>query len=54
MVASEQVVEGFAPTAAQLRDTPAAAPTPISTSRIPSSRASGLAIQIPGRAEIAL
>ncbi len=36
---SEQVAEGFAPTAAQLRDTPAATPTPISTSRIRSSRA---------------
>ena len=34
---SDQVVEGFAPTAAQLRDTPAATPTPISMSRIPSS-----------------
>ena len=52
---SEQVVEGFAPTAAQLREYAGRyANADLNVTYTLVARASGLVIQIPGRAEIAL
>jgi CubicO group peptidase (beta-lactamase class C family) len=52
---SEQVVEGFAPTAAQLREYAGRyANADLNVTYALVARASGLVIQIPGRAEIAL
>ena len=52
---SEQVIEGFAPTAAQLREYAGRYANPdLNVTYTLVARASGLVIQIPGRAEIAL
>jgi len=52
---SEQVVEGFAPTATQLRDYAGRyANVDLNVTYVLAVRPSGLVIQIPGRAEIAL
>jgi hypothetical protein len=52
---SEQVVEGFAPLAAQLREYAGRyANADLNVTYTVVARTSGLAIQIPGRAEIAL
>jgi hypothetical protein len=52
---SEQVVEGFAPTAAQLREYAGSyASADLNVTYTIVARASGLVIQIPGRAEIPL
>jgi hypothetical protein len=52
---SEQVAEGFAPTAAQLREYAGRyANADLNVTYTLVARASGLVVQIPGRAEIAL